>query len=955
MISEASKQQLRQCVLQEDWVKVVALCQSLLAQSQDVRLFPLLGEALGHQGKFTQAVEAYLQGLAIKPEQPESHYMLAVLYTRQQKMALAICHYQLALQLSPGWSKAAFGLARLFHRLGNSDRALWVYKDMLVRDPNYADAHFSIGLLYEQKGADELAIKHYRNTIFAQRDHANAYRYLGAILVRIEAYDAAVDVYTQAIAACPAEAALHTHLGQLWQQKGETQFAIESFQRALSIDPTSVVAHQNLGRLSSRYQSPALAVRHFQQAMQCADKSARHRKDTAAVASDYAWALASGGQWDEVLACFRFSTSAYSDFVEAYCQRTTQLPDDDLLFQLQRICSRFLRGLQRFGEAIAFAEGQSFEDSAVASSLSHVPVKAATEKVSALLKARLAQVYERLADLSMACDAPARAQQCYQFALSLSPNTWHLYRSLGTCLMVQDKWVGAIAVYQAGLVQGELFAQQATTVDGYTRSTLFAWEKAQLQQRLNQALLEQKRPLAVSVKGVYRYAKDWLSDVGLAAPSLSNSPPQEAAADKRYVPVGTRPDPECGGLTCQRCMTDLIRQFSPVQVTNSAFRCGQGPTEKAADASLPEGGAADRPSNGSVHGATLEAAPLYSLPSFALTIPKGRVWVAPQKNTWSVCNEIAVFSPDDFLLGDLSRCYPWHLPGCGRHNAANHTVFQRQTPLPSVEELSGRVVVLSGLSGHIYYHWLYDVLPRLKVLYDSLQSEGRSLKDIDYFVVNSVEKSFQHETLQRLGIPMDKVIESDRMPHIRAEQLIVPNFAGPLDWVPPSSMDFLRQAFLRNPRKRPKKVSDIVASFGKRIYINRQKAKYRQVFNETAVINLLSNFGFVSVAPETLSVMEQAELFSNAEAVVAPHGSGLANLVFCSPNTTVIEFFSPYYLRTDYWMISQYLQLRHYYLLGESFPFHPLRQLMYPSGLTEDFSVDLSALRSLLQQADLTT
>ena len=106
----------------------------------------------------------------------------------------------------------------------------------------------------------------------------------------------------------------------------------------------------------------------------------------------------------------------------------------------------------------------------------------------------------------------------------------------------------------------------------------------------------------------------------------------------------------------------------------------------------------------------------------------------------------------------------------------------------------------------------------------------------------------------------------------------------------------------------------------------------------------------MSVALETLSVAQQMTLFSQAEAIVGAHGSGLANLVFCSPGTAVVEMFSPNYLRTDYWMISQYLQLHHYNLGGESFPFHPLRQLMYTSGLTEDFSIDLTALRSLLTQ-----
>ena len=194
------------------------------------------------------------------------------------------------------------------------------------------------------------------------------------------------------------------------------------------------------------------------------------------------------------------------------------------------------------------------------------------------------------------------------------------------------------------------------------------------------------------------------------------------------------------------------------------------------------------------------------------------------------------------------------------------------------------------------------------------------------------------------------MIESDHTPHIRAEELLVPCYAGHLDWVPPSSMDFLREKLHNNKGSEPPLAKGLS---NKRIYVSRSSAKYRHIFNEDAVLNLLSQYGFVSVALETLSVAQQATLFSQAEAIVGAHGSGLANLVFCSPGTTVVEMFSPNYLRTDYWMISQYLQLHHYYLVGESFPFHPLRQLMYPSGLTEDFSVDINALRSLLKKLNL--
>jgi capsular polysaccharide biosynthesis protein len=54
---------------------------------------------------------------------------------------------------------------------------------------------------------------------------------------------------------------------------------------------------------------------------------------------------------------------------------------------------------------------------------------------------------------------------------------------------------------------------------------------------------------------------------------------------------------------------------------------------------------------------------------------------------------------------------------------------------------------------------------------------------------------------------------------------------------------------------------------------------------------------------------EQIALFSRAKAIVAPHGSGLTNIIFCGSGTKVIELVSPNYIRHYYWAIAQQLNL----------------------------------------------
>ena len=51
---------------------------------------------------------------------------------------------------------------------------------------------------------------------------------------------------------------------------------------------------------------------------------------------------------------------------------------------------------------------------------------------------------------------------------------------------------------------------------------------------------------------------------------------------------------------------------------------------------------------------------------------------------------------------------------------------------------------------------------------------------------------------------------------------------------------------------------------------------------------LLKGWEFVQL--EKLPVGEQMQLFAEAKSIIAPHGAGLTNLLWCAPDTKVLEF-----------------------------------------------------------------
>jgi capsular polysaccharide biosynthesis protein len=292
------------------------------------------------------------------------------------------------------------------------------------------------------------------------------------------------------------------------------------------------------------------------------------------------------------------------------------------------------------------------------------------------------------------------------------------------------------------------------------------------------------------------------------------------------------------------------------------------------------------------------------------------------------------------FLADISPDFPILQPHHPDKHPSQHSIFKIDK-LPPIHSIAGKVVVLAGLTNNIYFHWMLDILPR----WELLRINNCNFDEIDYFVVDN-SFSFQQETLKLLAIPEHKQININKIHHLQATQLIVPSFPGTVAWMPKWTCDFLKQQFLNLENIK-------LPSFQKRIYITRKLAKSRRVLNEDEILKLLAAYGFEEIILESMSVLEQAALFSQAEIIISPHGSGLTNLVFCQPGTKVIELFSPNYVYHCYWWISNLVSLDYYYLLGKTLPGWHFHHLIYPKNFSEDIVINIRDLCKLLQIADI--
>ena len=218
----------------------------------------------------------------------------------------------------------------------------------------------------------------------------------------------------------------------------------------------------------------------------------------------------------------------------------------------------------------------------------------------------------------------------------------------------------------------------------------------------------------------------------------------------------------------------------------------------------------------------------------------------------------------------------------------------RSTPS---RRLSGRISLLGNRGAHNYYHWMNDVLPRLAVL----RASGYPLDSIDTFVTSPLRHEFQYETLQHFGIGKDRLHAG--YSHVSANDILLPLFGSNslgLNqglWAP----EFLQKEF--GPTAE--------GGTTNRLYISRGSNGARGISNETELVELLDEYGFIVVKPEEHTVREQAAMFAAADIVLGPHGAGLSNIAFCKPYTSVVELFNNH-IQPCFWALSCLLQHRHY-------------------------------------------
>ncbi len=203
-------------------------------------------------------------------------------------------------------------------------------------------------------------------------------------------------------------------------------------------------------------------------------------------------------------------------------------------------------------------------------------------------------------------------------------------------------------------------------------------------------------------------------------------------------------------------------------------------------------------------------------------------------------------------------------------------LMKRQRFFPKIRRVSGTVVSLATDGHNNYYHWMLDLLPKLFI------ALAAGLSHATFYLGASTP--FQKQSLELLGIPVDRVLDCNAIPFLQADELIVP-FLGQRH--PPNVFNAGKCRLLVDVFSFLVASKNVAGHLPSRFVVSRAKTRSRRVVNETELLTRLQPLGFSPVYLEDLTLVEQITFFAKAEAIVASTGAGLINLIHARPGTPV--------------------------------------------------------------------
>jgi rhamnosyltransferase len=197
----------------------------------------------------------------------------------------------------------------------------------------------------------------------------------------------------------------------------------------------------------------------------------------------------------------------------------------------------------------------------------------------------------------------------------------------------------------------------------------------------------------------------------------------------------------------------------------------------------------------------------------------------------------------------------------------------RFEPPPQLPRLDRAIVTMPVGAGGNYGHFVLDCLP-------AVVATMRVPQLARYPYVFPALTPWQRRHLELLGVTAPLLAAE---PIYRASRLVFTNCMAHNLHAPNVHFRKLRDIQLANVS------GGAPAEVGERIYVSRRAAQLRTFVGESELEHRLAALGFSIVQPELYPIDQQIQIFHQAKVVVGPTGAAFANVLYCRPDTLVVE------------------------------------------------------------------
>jgi capsular polysaccharide biosynthesis protein len=190
-------------------------------------------------------------------------------------------------------------------------------------------------------------------------------------------------------------------------------------------------------------------------------------------------------------------------------------------------------------------------------------------------------------------------------------------------------------------------------------------------------------------------------------------------------------------------------------------------------------------------------------------------------------------------------------------------------------------ILLSGRNDYNWYHWMVEYLPRV------IEIEKEIDPEIPWVISNRVPKT-GIEALKMISTRDILVCDSEKLQHFKKLIVMSPN-ASVIDTVlaPWERISRFNTHNLHGLRSAMRSASS-KSSFPEKVFIVREST-HRNVLNQDQLVDIARGYGFRPISIENQDFSEQLDLFSNAKVIITAGGAVMANYLFMSEGSHVIQ------------------------------------------------------------------